>query len=458
MKRLVSHIVNGNGNGRGTLHDEDYTRLKADLHRSVVEALDLSRIDRWKPERLRTEVRAVANRLASEARVKLPESESERLTSEVMDEVFGLGPLEILFRDPTVTEVLANGPSKVYVERDGVLEQVPVSFSDNAHLARVIQRIAARVGRRIDESAPMLDARLPDGSRVNAVFPPLTLDGPVLSIRRFGQILGHEDLLARDSIAPEMLGFLRAVVSSKINVLISGGGGAGKTTLLNILSSFIPPRERIVTIEDAVELNLPLPHVVRMETRLPNVEGHGQVTQHELLRNSLRMRPDRIILGEVRGREAIDMLQAMNTGHEGSLTTIHANDTRDALSRLEMMVGMSGFDVSVPVLRGYIGKAITVVVHLSRVSGGARKVTRISELLGVNRHGTYRVRDLFRYEQTGVSDGFAVGSFHATGNVPKLLSRLHAAGQDLPADLFARRELTHALPVTVLSEEDSHVR
>ncbi|OWK44979.1 CpaF family protein [Fimbriiglobus ruber] len=422
--------------------DKGYQQLKSDLHRSVVEALDLSRIDRWKPDRLRAEILALTQSMAADARVRLTDEDAAQLTSDVIDEVFGLGPLEVLFADGTVTEVLVNGADKVYVERNGTLRPADVSFTDNAHLIRVIQRLAARVGRRIDESSPMLDARLPDGSRVNAVFPPLTVDGPVLSIRRFGHVLGHEQLQANESVATEMIEFLWAAVASKINVLISGGTGAGKTTLLNILAGFIPPEERIVTVEDAVELRLPLPHVVRMEARLANLEGHGQVTQHELVRNSLRMRPDRIIVGEVRGREAMDMLQAMNTGHEGSLTTIHANDTRDALSRLEMMVSMAGFDVPVAVLRGYIAKAITVVVHLSRVAGGARKMTRISEIRGIDDRGRYRVKDVFKFDQTGVVSGRAVGTFKATGYVPKILPRLTAAGHDLPADLFAARTLS----------------
>lgn len=432
---------------------EDVRKLKSDIHKSVVEAIDLSRIDRWKPERLRSEMLALTQKMARESRVKLTPDAAEGLTDEVMDEVFGLGPLEVLFRDPSVTEVLVNGPKNLYIERNGRLEKAFTAFADNAHLVRVIQRLASRVGRRIDESSPMLDARLPDGSRVNAVFPPLTLDGPVLSIRRFGQVLSHQKLLSTGSITPEMLGFLRAAVAAKVNILISGGGGAGKTTFLNILAGFIPPTERIVTIEDAVELNLPLPHVVRMETRSANVEGVGQITQHELLRNSLRMRPDRIILGEVRGREAMDMLQAMNTGHEGSITTIHANDTRDALSRLEMMVGMAGFDVPTQILRGYIAKALTLVVHLSRVAGGARKVTRISEVRGLSKNGAFRVKDIFVYEQSGVVNGRAVGTFRATGTVPKVLDRLAASGSELPEDLFHHRELPVEITLDEVVEE-----
>jgi pilus assembly protein CpaF len=418
-----------------------YSQLRSDLHKSIVESLDLSRLDRWPKDRLRAEIDSVVKLKARETGAKLNNIEQTRLTTEILDEIFGLGPIEELFRDKSITEVLVNGPFNVYVEREGTLEKVGVTFTDNAHLIRIIQRLAGRVGRRIDESSPMLDARLADGSRVNAVFPPLTLDGPVLSIRRFGQILTHEDLINRNAMPAETLGFLRAAVGARANILISGGTGAGKTTMLNILASFIPKEQRIVTIEDAVELKLPLPHVVRMETRVANVEGQGQITQHELVRNSLRMRPDRIIVGEVRGREALDMLQAMNTGHEGSLTTIHANDTRDALSRLEMMVGMSGFEVPVPVLRSYISKAINVVIQLSRLAGGERKLVRVSEMRGLNKHGRYVLKDLFVFEQSAIVNGRAVGQFKSTGVVPKLLKKLHSAGYELPADLFSARVL-----------------
>jgi pilus assembly protein CpaF len=420
--------------------------LKAEVHRQMVEALDLSQLDRWNGERLRREVSALTEQLASEQAQSLAVGDRDRLVGEVLDEAFGLGPLEELTRDPAVSDILVNGPDKVYVERNGRLEETSVAFSDKTHLLRVIQRIAARVGRRVDESSPMVDARLPDGSRVNAVVAPLTLDGPVLSIRRFGARLTDAGLLTLGSVAPEMLALLKAAVEGRINLLISGGTGAGKTTLLNALSRFIPADERLVTIEDSAELALQQPHVVRMETRPPNLEGAGEVTQRQLVRNSLRMRPDRIIIGEVRGPEALDMLQAMNTGHEGSLTTIHANDTRDALARLELMVTLAGFDVPVPVIRNYIASAITLVVHLARLKGGVRRVVRISEILGLKRQKTYVVRDLFGFRQTGVQDGAAVGEFYAAGRAPRFLPRLKASGIDLPEALFTERLLAGGRP------------
>ncbi len=421
--------------------DARYLRFKDELHRTVVDTVDLSRLEKWSEERLRGEIRGLARRIAPDVDRKLPAGQVDAAADDVMDEVFGLGPLEPLLRDPSVSEVLVNGPNKVYVERAGRLHKVNVSFADNAHLIRVVQRIAARVGRRVDESSPMVDARLPDGSRVNAVLPPLTLDGPVLSIRRFGQIYTADDLLMRRSLTPEIARFLEAVVAARVNVLISGGTGAGKTTLLNILSGYIGRDERLVTIEDVAELQLQQPHVVRMETRSANMEGAGSVAQRDLVRNALRMRPDRIILGECRGAEAVDMLQAMNTGHEGSLTTVHANGTRDALARLELMVGLGGVEVATPILRGYIASALTVIVHVSRLIGGGRKVTRVSELVGQGKAKAYRVRDIFVFEQTAVVGGQAVGAFKATGYVPKVAARLAASGFPLPASLFAARDL-----------------
>jgi pilus assembly protein CpaF len=392
-----------------------------------------------KPEQLRREVRALAVQLTRAAPELLSEVERERLIDEIMHETFGLGPLEAFMRDPTVSDILVNGPRQVYVERQGRLEETPVVFADSAHLIQIIQRIAARVGRRVDEMSPMVDARLADGSRVNAIIPPLSLDGPVLSIRRFGVQLRTEDLLANATLPAPMLEFLHAVVQARINMIISGGTGAGKTTMLNSLSRFIPYGERLVTIEDSAELQLQQKHVVRLETRLPNLEGVGEYTQRALVRNSLRMRPDRIIIGEVRGPEALDMLQAMNTGHEGSLTTIHANDTRDALARLEMMVTMAGFEMPLPVIRNYIASAIRVVVHLARLQGGARKVIRVSEIIGLKKRGQYRVQDLFGYRQLGVKNDQAVGEFYATGIMPITLARFHAAGIELPASLFEPR-------------------
>jgi pilus assembly protein CpaF len=415
-----------------------FQKLKAEIHRQLVEMLDISRLTQWKPERLRREVRTLAIKLARDTPELLNEVERERLIDDIMAETFGLGPLDGLMNDPTVSDILVNGPQEVYVERHGRLEPTDLVFADDAHLLQIIQRIAARVGRRADEASPMVDARLPDGSRVNAIIPPLSLSGPVLSIRRFGVRLTCEDLIGNATMPPEMLELLRAAVEARISILISGGTGSGKTTFLNTVSRFIPPDERLVTIEDSAELKLQQPHVVRLETRPANREGVGEVKQRDLVRNALRMRPDRIIVGEVRGGEALDMLQAMNTGHEGSLTTIHANDTRDALSRLEMMVMLAGFEMPVPVIRQYVSSAITVVVHLARLKGGPRKVIRISEMLGLRRR-QYVVRDIFGFRQTGVRRGVAEGDFYATGHTPTFVSRLKSAGIELPAELFAER-------------------
>jgi pilus assembly protein CpaF len=419
-------------------------QLKAEIHRQIVAVIDISGLTHWGDDRLRREVTALATRLVRSAPEKLRDHERDALIAEVLDEVFGLGPLEQFMKDPTISDILVNGPHNVYVERLGRLEPTGVVFADNAHLTQIIQRITARVGRRIDESSPMVDARLPDGSRVNAIMPPLALEGAMLSIRRFGVRLAESQLLANATLTPEMLDLLRASVQARINILISGGTGAGKTTLLNALSRYIPHDERLVSIEDAAELALQQPHVVRLETRLPNLEGIGEITQRDLVRNSLRMRPDRIIIGEVRGGEALDMLQAMNTGHEGSLTTIHANDTRDALSRLEMMVTMAGFEVPLAVIRNYVASALRLLVHVTRLKGGARKVSRISEIVGLKRGRRYVVRDLFEFRQTAVFDGRAVGRFHATGHVPGFLERLHTYGIDLPEALFAARVLPAA--------------
>jgi pilus assembly protein CpaF len=401
--------------------------------------LDISKLEKVKPERLRRDVRAIAERLTRASSEPLDHDEQDRMVDEVMNEVFGLGPLEHLINDPEISDILVNGPNTVYVERHGRLEETNVIFADDAHVLQVIQRIAARVGRRVDETSPMVDARLPDGSRVNAIIPPLALDGPVLSIRRFGVRLRAEDLLANNTVPTVVMEFLKAAVASRTNILISGGTGAGKTTLLNTLSRFIPHDERLVTIEDSAELLLQQKHVVRLETRMPNVEGSGQFSQRDLVRNALRMRPDRIIIGEVRGAEALDMLQAMNTGHEGSLTTIHANDTRDALTRLETMTMMSGFEVPVPVVRNYIASAIRLVVQLARLKGGSRRIVRVTEILGLRKRRYYAVRDIFGFRQTGVRDGQAVGEFYATGKVPAMLERLQAAGYGLPAAMFTDR-------------------
>ena len=356
------------------LTELEFQRLKTAIHEELVESLDLSMVGELDEELLAQEMRRLGEEICLERGKSLSADEQRRMIQELMDEIFGLGPLEGLMRDPTVSDVLVNGPHEVFVERRGRLERAEVVFADERHVMRIIQRVVARVGRRIDEVSPMVDARLLDGSRVNAIIPPLALDGPKLSIRRFGtRPLASADLLAGGSARPEMLQFLAAAVRSRISFLISGGTGAGKTTLLNALSAFIPPGERLISIEDSAELQLDHRHVVRLETRNANVEGAGLVAQRDLVRNSLRMRPDRILVGEVRGAEALDMLQAMNTGHEGSLTTIHANDTRDALARLEMMVAMTGLELPIPVVRQYIASGIRMVVHLSRLQGGARR-------------------------------------------------------------------------------------
>jgi pilus assembly protein CpaF len=422
--------------------DEGLNRIKRELHQQVIAGMDLSAIGTMHEEELRTEVRRIAEQICDRRTDLLNLSEREGLIDEVLDEVFGLGPLESLFRDSDVTDILINGPRTVYVERHGRLQPTKVRFIDDPHVLSIVQRIAGRVGRRIDETTPMVDCRLPDGSRLNAIIPPLALDGPLVSIRRFGtRRLTTSDLLAIKSIAPEIIEFLSACIEARVNVLISGGTGSGKTTLLNVLSSYIPPDERVATIEDAAELQLQQPHVVRMETRPPNVEGEGEVTTRDLVRNALRMRPDRIIVGECRGAESLDMLQAMNTGHEGSLTTIHANTTRDATSRLEMMVGMAGFDMPIWTIRRQIASAIHIVVQVARLVGGARKVVKVSEITGME-GDVISMHDIFEFKQSGLDENRrAEGSFWATGIRPHCLGRLENAGVFLPVELFERRVL-----------------
>ena len=415
--------------------DSRYHRLKTEIHKRIIETLDLSKLNRWDPQRVRREVRLLAQQLSASSQELLSEVEREQLTEEVMSEVFGLGPLDPLLKDPQISDILVNGPHSVYVERHGRLELTNVRFYDSAHLLQIVQRVAARVGRRADEMSPMVDARLEDGSRVNAVVSPLALNGPVLSIRRFGVRLGSDELLSNGTMPPEALEFLRAAVESRVSILISGGTGSGKTTLLNALSAFIPGDERLITIEDSAELKLRQRHVVGLETRSATVEGSGEIRQRELVRNALRMRPDRIILGECRGGEALDMLQAMNTGHEGSMTTVHANDSRDALTRLEMMVMMAGFELPVPVIRYYIATAITLVVQLSRLKGGKRRVVRVSEVLGTD-PSPFDIRDVFGYRQIGVRNGAAVGEFYSTGYRPRVLDKLRANGLELPEGIF----------------------
>lgn len=414
-----------------------------EFHARLIAGLDLSRIGSMTDDEIRAEIREAAGDLCRRSSSLLTAKDRERLVNEVMDEAFGLGPLEPLLRDPTISDILVNGPKTVYVERRGRLELTDVDFGDEPHLLQIIQRIVGRVGRRIDETSPMADARLADGSRVNAIIPPLALDGSLLCIRRFSaRPLKAEDLIAKHSIAPEMVEFLSACVAARRNILISGGTGSGKTTLLNMLSGYIPDDERVATIEDAAELRLQQRHVVRMETRPANVEGEGAVTSRDLVRNALRMRPDRVVIGESRGPEALDMLQAMNTGHDGSMTTLHANDTRDALSRLEMMVGMAGFDMPMWVIRKQISSAVQIVVQAARLTGGVRKITKISEITGMEGE-IISMHDLFVFKQTGLdANRVTQGHFVSTGIRPKCLEHLEVQGFHLSPDIFEAHILT----------------
>ena len=390
-----------------------------------------------KPERLRDELGVLVERLLQESRAALNAQERLRLVQDVLDEVMGFGPLEPLLADPTVSDILVNGPRQVFVERHGKLEKSDIVFSDDEHLMRIIDKIVSRVGRRVDESSPMVDARLPDGSRVNAIIPPLALDGPLLSIRRFAVVpLTMHNLIDNRSLTPVLGQLLLAMVRSKMNILISGGTGTGKTTLLNVLSAAIPPNERILTIEDAAELQLQQPHVVRLETRPPNIEGKGEVTQRALVRNTLRMRPDRIVLGEVRGAEVLDMLQAMNTGHEGSMATVHANTPRDALTRLENMAGYGGAVITQGAMRQQISSAIMAVVQIGRLNDGRRKIISLQEITGME-GDIITMQEIYRFTQTGLTaDGTVKGHFKATGVRPKFMDRLKSYGLDLPDETF----------------------
>jgi pilus assembly protein CpaF len=420
--------------------EQRFMRLKQELHEQLISKLDLSAIGRISEEELRMEVRRAAEELCRQGSDLLSLPEQERLVNELLDETFGFGPLETLMRDPTISDILINGPKTVYVERNGRLERARIAFNDDRHLVQILQRIVGRVGRRVDETMPLVDARLPDGSRINAVIAPLALDGSLVSIRRFGNTpLLTSDLLAKQALTVEMLDFLAACIEARINIIVSGGTGSGKTTLLNALSSYIPNDERVVTIEDAAELRLQQAHVARMETRPANIEGSGEITTRELVKNALRMRPDRIIIGECRGPEAMDMLQAMNTGHDGSMTTLHANDSRDALSRLEMMVGMAGFDVPIWVTRRQIASAIHLVIQVARLTGGVRKIVKISEITGLE-NDVICMHDLFGFKQTGVGESRkAEGHFYVTGIRPHCLNRLATCGAALPVEMFERR-------------------
>ena len=404
----------------------------------MINEIDLESLNRLPEDTAREQLRHVILDILQREKTPLTLTEREQLVSEILDEVFGLGPLQPLLADPTLSDILVNGAYNVYVERRGKLERVPVRFNDNEHLMRIIDRIVSRVGRRVDESSPMVDARLRDGSRVNVIIPPLALDGPVLSIRRFGtDPLTAQDLLDNGTLTVEMLDLLKACVRGKLNVIISGGTGAGKTTLLNVLSSYIPGDERIVTIEDAAELQLKQDHVVRLETRPPNIEGKGAVKQRQLVINALRMRPDRIVVGEVRGEEAIDMLQAMNTGHEGSLTTVHANTARDALSRVETMVSMANLNLPEKAARQQLASAIHVIIQVSRMPDGTRKITNISEITGMEGQ-IITMQDLFIFERHGYDENSRVrGTFKPTGVRPKFAERLQGAGIRLPMEMFS---------------------
>ena len=414
-----------------------YQELKSRIHRKLLDRVDLSMMESMTSTKLREELKMLVERLLTEETLAINDAERKSLVRDIQDEVLGLGPLELLMADPTISDILVNTYKQVYVERRGKLELTDVRFENDAHLIKIIDKIVSGIGRRVDESSPMVDARLPDGSRVNAIIPPLAIDGAMLSIRRFAVIpLLMEDFLQGKSLTPEMAAILEGLVQARVNLLIAGGTGTGKTTLLNILSGFIPASERVITIEDAAELQLQQPHVVRLEIRPPNIEGKGEVTPRMLVRNSLRMRPDRILVGEVRGAEVLDMLQAMNTGHDGSMTTIHANTPRDALTRLENMIGYAGVNLPPKAMRQQISSALAVVVHVTRLSDGKRKLTSIQEITGME-GDIVTMQEIFTFEQTGVApDGTVMGHFRATGIRPKFVDRLRVHGIKVADELF----------------------
>jgi pilus assembly protein CpaF len=427
----VNRLFNREGN------TPEYQELKFTLHRKLLDRINLEALSSMAGERVRTEIRSAVARLVDEEKTPLSLVEKDRVIEEILDEVFGLGPLEPLLQDPTISDILVTGPRLVYVERGGKLYRTSVEFKDDAHLLRIIEKIVSRVGRRVDESSPLVDARLPDGSRVNAAIPPVAVDGPLLSIRRFGRTgMRGEDLVAKLALTEGMLELLKACVKARLNILICGGTGSGKTTLLNALSSYIPEDERIVTIEDAAELRLQQTHVARMETRPANVEGVGAIQIRQLVINALRMRPDRIIVGEVRAEEALDMLQAMNTGHDGSLTTIHANTPRDGLGRLEVMVGMANANMGVRSIRQQVASAVNLFVQVARFSDGSRRVTHITEVVGMEQD-MITLQDIFLFEKTGIVEfGRVLGRFRATGIRPRFCERLKACGVNMPPQLF----------------------
>ncbi len=422
------------GNSEAILQD-----LRLRIHRKLIDTLDLTKLSNLEMERVRVEIRRILEDMVAAEAIPVSRADRDRLVMEVQHEVFGLGPLETLMKDPEISDILVNSSSQIFVERYGKLEKTDVRFRDDSHLMQIIERIVTRVGRRVDESSPMVDARLADGSRVNAIIPPLALDGPVLSIRRFGvERLTVNDLIQFNSIPPQIAEVAAACVKSRLNMLVSGGTGAGKTTLLNCLSNFIPDNERIVTIEDSAELKLQQDHIVRLETRPANIEGQGAVTARDLVRNALRMRPDRIVIGEVRGGEALDMMQAMNTGHDGSISTVHANSARDALSRLETMMLMAGINLPERALREQVASALDVIVQLTRLSDGSRKVVEFAEVTGME-GSTITTQTIFKFDQRGVENGKVIGEFVATGVMPSFMDRLERHGFRIPN--------THFMPV-----------
>ena len=421
---------------RGT----DFEQVKQRIHGKLIGKLDLSRVGNLEGDVLKREIRLVIEQLCDLEENLMNRTERDRLVEEIMDETLGLGPLEFLLKDPTISDILINGPKNIYCERAGKMEKSKIEFRDNNHLLQIIDRIVSKVGRRVDETCPMVDARLTDGSRVNAIIPPLALDGAAMSIRRFGSNpLKLEDLLNYKAFTPEMVMLLEGAMKARLNIVISGGTGSGKTTLLNTLSSFISNEDRIITIEDAAEIQLQQDHVVRLETRPPNIEGKGAVSATDLVKNCLRMRPERIIIGECRGPETLDMLQAMNTGHEGSLTTTHANTPRDCIARMETMIMMAGFELPIKAMRTQISSAVDLIIQANRLQGGPRKVTRITEVCGME-NDTIVMQDIFKFDKTGVDEnGRATGKFICTGVRPKCMDKLESMGIKLPASIFRER-------------------
>jgi pilus assembly protein CpaF len=453
LSRLNSYSRQGNSNSVSggmsmasaagvAAANKSFEDLKRHIHGKLVEKLDFTRVKDLQSDALRKDIRRVIEHLCDTENPLLNRMERERLIDEILDETLGFGPLEALLKDPTISDILINGPHNIFVERRGKLEKTEIKFRDNDHLLQIIDRIVSKIGRRVDETSPMVDARLPDGSRVNAIIPPLALDGPTVSIRRFGtNPLKLEDLLNYKAFTPEMAMLMEACIKARLNVLISGGTGCGKTTLLNTLSSFIPNDERVITIEDAAELQLQQEHVVRLETRPPNIEGKGAVICRDLVRNALRMRPERIIIGECRGSESLDMLQAMNTGHAGSMTTLHANNPREGLSRLETMIMMGGFEMPIKAMRQQIASAIDIVIQANRLQGGPRKITSITEVLNMEQD-VIIMQDIFRFKQLGIDqNGRAFGQFESTGVRPSFVGRLESKGIKLPSNLFQERIL-----------------